>query len=324
LAKVIRFHATGAPEVLQLEDFKPGNPGKGELRIWQTAIGVNFADLLARSGVLPVTLPSGVGSESAGVVEAIGADVTGFAPGDRVICVAPAPPAYAQVRIAPAALTLKLPPQISNEQAAAMVTKGLTAHFLITDAYVVRPGQTVLFHSAAGGVGQIACQWLKALGATVIGTVGSQDKEAFARAHGCDHVISYTNGKFAGRVREITGGAGVAVVYDAVGRETFLESLDCLSRRGFLVCYGSSSGAVEPFDLRLLTLKGSLYVTRAGLLDYVSTRAQLETRAAALFEIVASGRVKIEIGRKFALEDAAAAHAYVASRKSLGATILIP
>jgi NADPH2:quinone reductase len=324
MAKIIRLHSFGDPQVLRLEDFEPGNPGKGELRIRQTAIGVNFSDLLVRTGILPVALPSGIGSESAGVIETIGPDTAGFAVGDRVVCVSPTQPAYAEVRLAPAALTMRLPAHISDEAAVAMMTKGLTAHYLITDAFSVRAGDVVLFHSAAGGVGQIACQWLKALGATVIGAVGSENKVAFARAHGCDHVITYNQGKFAHRIRELTGGAGVAVVYDAVGKETFYESLDCLRRRGFMVTYGSSSGPVEPLDLRLLQQKGSLYVTRSGLADYATTREELEVRASALFDAVSSGLIKVEIGRKFALEDAAAAHAHVASRGSVGATVLLP
>ncbi|MEO8159411.1 MAG: quinone oxidoreductase [Betaproteobacteria bacterium] len=323
MAKAIRFHKTGGPEVLQLDDVEIGEPGEGQARIRHTAIGLNFIDTYHRSGLYPLPLPSGVGSEGAGVVEAVGKGVTQVAVGDRVAYAAGPPGAYAQVRLYPAARLVKVPKGISDLQAAAMMLKGLTVQYLIRRVYRVQKGETVLFHAAAGGVGLIACQWLKALGATVIGTVGSDEKAKIAKAHGCDHTIVYTRENFVERVKDITGGAKVPVVFDSVGKDTFAGSLDCLKPRGLLAVFGNGSGPVTGVDINTLA-RGSFYVTRPTLMTYTSNREDLEAGAKELFDVVKSGKVKIEINQTYKLADAAQAHRDLEARKTTGSTVLIP
>jgi NADPH2:quinone reductase len=324
MPKAIRFYQTGGPEVLQWEDVDVGDPGAGQARVRQTAIGVNFVDTYHRSGLYPVSLPSGLGSEAAGVVEAVGPGVTSIRPGDRVAYAGGPPGSYAEARLMPADRLLRIPDGISDRTAAAMMLKGMTTQYLIRRTYEVQPGDTVLFHAAAGGVGLIACQWLKALGATVIGTAGSDEKAALARAHGCDHVIVYTSEDFPTRVREITGGRGVPVVYDSVGKSTFMGSLDCLQPFGLLVSFGNASGPVPPFELGILAPKGSLYVTRPTLATYTATRADLEATANELFGVVVSGQVKIEINHVHALKDAQQVHRDLQGRKTTGSIIMLP
>src|SRR5436190_2748875 len=286
MPKAIRLHQTGGPEVLRWEEVEVGEPGEGQARVRHTAIGVNFIDTYHRSGLYPLPLPTGLGSEGAGVVEAVGPGVTHVRPGDRVAYAGGPPGSYAEARVMPADRLLVLPEGVSDRQAAAMMLKGMTVQYLIRRTYKVQPGDAVLFHAAAGGVGLIACQWLKALGATVIGTVGSDEKAELARAHGCDHAVVYTREDFPKRVRELTGGRGVPVVYDSVGRDTFAGSLDCLRPLGLLVSFGNASGPVPPFEVGLLTQKGSLYVTRPTLSTYTASRADLEATASDLFDVV--------------------------------------
>jgi NADPH2:quinone reductase len=324
MPKAVRIHKTGGPEVLQLEDVPVGDPGEGQARVRHTAIGVNFLDIYHRSGLYPLPLPGGIGSEGAGVVEAVGKGVTNVQAGDRVAYAGGPPGAYAEVRLIPADRLVKLPEGISDQVAAAMMLKGMTVQYLIRRTYKVQPGDTVLFHAVAGGVGLIACQWLKALGATVIGTVGSEEKAKVAKTHGCDHPIIYTREDFAKRLREITNGKGVPVVYDSVGKSTFQGSLDCLRPLGLLVSFGNASGPVPPFELSVLAQKGSLYVTRPTLVTYTATRADLEAAARDLFEVVLSGKVKIEIYRTYPLRDAQQAHRDLESRKTTGSLLLIP
>lgn len=323
MTKAIRFHKTGGPEVLQLDDVEVGEPAEGQARIRHTAIGLNFIDTYHRSGLYPLPLPSGVGSEGAGVVEAIGKGVTQVAVGDRVAYAAGPPGAYSEVRLYPAARLVKVPKGISDLQAAAMMLKGLTVQYLIRRVYRVQKGETVLFHAAAGGVGLIACQWLKALGATVIGTVGSDDKAKIAKAHGCDHTIVYTRENFVERVKDITGGAKVPVVFDSVGKDTFAGSLDCLKPRGLLAVFGNGSGPVTGVDINTLA-RGSFYVTRPTLMTYTANREDLEESAKELFDVVKSGKVKIEINQTFKLADAAQAHRDLEARKTTGSTVLLP
>ena len=324
MAKAIRFHKTGGPEVLQLDDIEVGEPGKGQARVKNTAIGLNFIDTYHRSGLYPLPLPSGIGLEAAGVVEAVGKGVTNVKPGERVGYAGGPPGAYSESRLIPADRLVKVPDGISDNEVAAMMLKGLTVWYLIHRVYRVKKGETVLFHAAAGGVGLIACQWLKALGVTVIGTVGSDDKARIAKAHGCDHAIVYTRENFVDRVKEITGGRKVPVVYDSVGKDTFMGSLDCLQPRGLLCVFGNGSGPVPAFDLNLLAVKGSLYVTRPSLMVYTARRRDLEAGAKDLFDIVKSGKVKIEINQTYKLQDAAHAHRDLESRKTTGSTVLLP
>ena len=320
----VRFHETGGPEVLKAEDVAVGQPGLGEARIRHHAIGLNFIDIYQRSGLYKMPLPACAGNEGAGVVEAIGEGVTSVKPGDRVAYAGGPIGAYCEVRTMPADRLCLLPEEISYEQAATMMLKGMTVQYLIRRTYAVQPGDVVLFHAASGGVGLIACQWLKTLGATVIGTAGSDEKCALARAHGADHCINYRTENFVERVREITDGAGVRVVYDSVGKDTFLGSLDCLQPRGLMVSFGNASGPVPSFDLGLLTQKGSLFITRPSLFSYTSNRKDLETTAQELFDIVRSRQVKIDIGQRYPLTEAAQAHRDMESRKTTGASILIP
>jgi len=324
MPKTIRFYQVGGPEVLKLEEIAVAEPRAGEARIRHTAIGVNFIDTYHRSGLYPLPLPSGLGSEGAGVVEAIGPGVTHIRTGDRVAYAGGPPGSYCEVRVMPADRLVKLPDGISDLQAAAMMLKGMTVQYLIRRTYCVQRGETVLWHAAAGGVGLIACQWLKALGATVIGTVGSEEKAALAKSHGCEHTIVYTQENFAERVRGLTGGQRVPVVYDSVGKSTFQGSLDCLRPRGLLVSFGNASGPVPPFELSTLTAKGSLYVTRPTLASYTATRAELEATANELFDIVQSGHVKIEVSHVYGLQDAQQVHGDLESRKTTGSVIIVP
>jgi NADPH2:quinone reductase len=320
----IRFHEFGGPDVLRWEDVPLREPGPGEARIRHKAIGVNLIDTYQRKGLYKVPLPSGTGGEGAGVVEAVGPGVRLVKPGDRVAYAGGAPGAYSEARNVPADLLCLLPDGISFEQAAAMMLKGLTVQYLLRRTYVVKPGDTVLFHAIAGGVGLIACQWLKALGATVIGTAGSDEKCALARRHGADHCINYRKEDFAARVKEITRGEGLPVVYDSVGKDSFLHSLDCLRPMGLMVSFGNSSGPVTAFDLSVLAQKGSLYLTRPILGTYTAKRADLEAMSRELFDIVLSGKVVIEVGQRYALKEAAQAHRDLEARKTTGSTILVP
>ena len=324
MTKAVRFHKTGGPEVLVYEDVTVGDPGDGQARVRNTAIGLNFIDTYHRSGLYPLALPSGVGLEGAGVVEAVGNGVTHVKAGDRVGYAGGPPGAYADVRLIPAEKLVKVPAGISDKEVAAMMLKGLTVQYLIRRVYRVQKGETVLFHAAAGGVGLIACQWLKALGVTVIGTVGTDEKARIAKAHGCDHTIVYTRENFVERVKEITGGAKVPVVFDSVGKDTFAGSLDCLKPRGLLAVFGNGSGPVSAFDLNLLAAKGSLYVTRPTLMTYTARREDLEAAANELFDIVKTGKVKIEINQTYKLQDAAQAHRDLEARKTTGSTVLLP
>jgi NADPH:quinone reductase len=322
MTHAIRFHKTGGPEVLVWEEVALGKPGPGEARIRHTAVGLNFVDIYNRSGLYPAPLPSGLGGEAAGVVEEVGADVTGLKAGDRVAYGSAPLGAYAAARLIPADRLLKLPDGIDDKTAAAMMLKGLTVQYLIRQTYRVKSGDTILLHAAAGGVGLILGQWAKHLGATVIGTVGSDDKARLAKAHGCAHTIVYTREDFVKRVDEITGGKKVPVVYDSVGKDTFLKSLDCLAPLGVAALFGQSSGGVDPLNLGLLAQKGSLFVTRPTLNTYAAKRESLVAMANELFDVVKSGAVKIEVHQTYPLKDAAKAHADLAARKTTGSTVL--
>ena len=324
MPKAIRFHKTGGPEVLVWEDVEVGDPGAGQIRIRQHAVGLNFVDVYQRSGLYQMPLPSGAGSEGAGVVEAVGAGVTEFKAGDRVAYASAPLGSYSEARLYPADRAVKIPDGISFETAAAMMLKGMTAQYLIKRTFKVQPGMTVLWHAAAGGVGLIASQWLKSLGVTVIGTVGSDAKAALAKAHGCEHTIVYTRENFVERVKEVTGGKGVLVVYDSVGKLTFMGSLDCLQPMGMMVSFGNASGAVDPIAPAILAPKGSLYLTRPTLVNYTAKREDLVACANDLFDVVKSGKVKIEIAQRYALKDAAQAHRDLEARKTTGSTVLVP
>ena len=325
MVKAIRIHRTGGPDAMRWEDVEVGAPGPGEVRIRHEAVGLNFIDVYFRTGLYPApSLPFSPGMEGAGVVEAVGEGVDSLAVGDRIAYAAPPVGSYAEERLMPAEKVVKVPAGIDSRQAAAMMLQGMTVEYLLRRTYPVQPGETILFHAAAGGVGLIACQWARHLGATVIGTVGSDEKAELARAHGCDHPIVYTRENFTERVRELTDGAGVPVVYDAVGRDTFAGSLDCLRPRGMLVSFGQSSGRIDPFDVGILSAKGSLYVTRPTLMTYTASRAELEASAQALFDVVADGAVRITVNRTFPLAGAADAHRALESRQTTGSTILVP
>jgi NADPH2:quinone reductase len=324
MAQAIRLHRTGGPEVLTLETLEVGKPGKGEARVRNTAIGVNFIDTYQRSGLYPLQLPSGLGTEAAGVVEAVGEGVDWLQAGDRVAsCTGPVG-AYSSERIVPADKLVKLPDGIDDRTAAAMMLKGLTVQYLFRQTYPLQAGQTILFHAAAGGVGLIACQWAKALGVTMIGTVGSDAKAELARQYGCAHTIVYTRENFVDRVKEITNGKGVPVVYDSIGKDTFPASLDCLSPRGMFVSFGSSSGPIPAFNILMLSQKGSLYATRPTLFNYASSREALTAMAGELFDLVKAGRIKPDARQTFPLRDAAEAHRALESRRTTGATLLLP
>jgi NADPH2:quinone reductase len=318
----IRIHKHGGPEVMEWEEIQLGKPGPGEALIRQTAVGLNFVDCYTRSGLYPQPLPTGIGAEGAGVVEAVGAGVADLKPGDRVAYGQSPLGAYAEARLIPADRLLKLPDGIDDKRAAAMMLKGLTVQYLVRQTYKVKKGDTILFHAAAGGVGLILCQWAKHLGATVIGTVGSDEKAALAKAHGCDHPIVYTREDFVKRVVEITGGKKLPVVYDGVGKDTFLKSLDCLENYGLMVSFGNASGPVENLNIGILAGKGSLYLTRPTLNTYGAKRENLAAMGKELFDVVQSGAVKIEVNQTYPLKDAARAHRDLESRKTTGSTVL--
>lgn len=322
--KAIQITEAGGPDVMRLVEIDVPHPGRGEIRLRQTAIGLNYIDTYHRSGLYPLPLPAGLGMEAAGVVESVGEGVKGFKPGDRVAYGVGPRGAYAQHRNIQATRVVKLPKAISDETAAGMMLKGLTVRALLRAVYKVRRGETILFHAAAGGVGVIFTQWAKALGVKVIGTVGSDEKIAVAKAHGCAHVINYRTENVVARVREITGGAGVPVVYDGVGQSTFMTSLDCLKPRGLLVVFGNASGAVTSFDLGLLASKGSLYVTRPTVMTYTAGDEELAESARDVIDIVKSGKVKIPVNQRYALADATQAHRDLERRATTGTTILLP
>ena len=321
MTHAITIHRPGGPEVMQWEAVEVGAPGPGEVRLRQVAVGLNYIDVYHRTGLYPLPLPFTPGLEGAGVVETVGDSVTGFKPGDRV-AYANAIGAYAEVRTIAAASLVHLPDAIGFDVAAAMMLQGMTVDMLINRVRPLQAGETILIHAAAGGVGLILCQWAKAIGATVIGTVSSDAKAVLARAHGCDHAIVTTRDDFVAEVLRITDGKKLPVVYDSVGKDTFVRSLDCLARRGMLVSFGQASGSVTDFQPGMLAQKGSLYLTRPTLFDYIATRAELEQSAAALFGMVASGKVRIEIGQRFALADAAEAHRALEARATTGSTVL--
>ena len=323
-AKAIRIAANGGPEVMEYVEVEVGQPGPGEALVRQHAVGLNFIDVYYRTGLYPQPLPAGLGSEAAGVVEAVGEGVSHVQPGDRVAYAGGPNGAYAALRTMPAQLLVKLPDSVSFETAAAMMLQGLTVQYLFRSTYPLVSGQTILFHAAAGGVGLIACQWARALGVQLIGTVGSKEKGELALAHGAAHVIDYNREDIVARVREITHGAGVPVVYDSVGKDTFFRSLDCLKPRGLMVSFGNSSGAVEPFSPGELARRGSLYLTRPTLGAYTATRTELEAMAADLFGMVESGKLKIDVHQRFALADAAEAHRALEGRRTTGSTVLLP
>lgn len=311
----------GGPEQLAWEEVVVGDPGPGQVRLRQTAIGLNFIDVYHRSGLYPQSTPFIPGVEGAGVVESIGTDVDSLKPGDRVAYAGPIG-GYAEMRLIAADRLVKLPDDISDEQAAAMLLQGMTVDMLIRSVWPLHAGDTILIHAAAGGVGLIMCQWAAALGATVIGAVSSDEKAELARAHGCHHPIVYSKQDFVAEVARLTDGKKLPVVYDSVGRDTFVRSLDCLQKRGLMVSFGQASGPVEPFAPGLLAQKGSLYLTRPALFDYVSTREELDRSAASLFDAVRTGKVKVDIGQRFALSEAAEAHRALESRETVGSTIL--
>lgn len=323
MSRAVVVHRTGGPEVLTLEERQLDAPGPGQVAMRQTAIGLNFIDTYMRSGLYPVALPFVAGMEGAGVVTAIGPDVTEFRPGDRVAYQGQ-PGAYATERLIAADKLVPVPEGIDEQTAAAIMLKGLTAYYLLFMTWPLARGETILWHAAAGGTGLIATQWARALGATVIGTVGSAEKADLAKAHGCDHVINYNEEDFAARVKEITGGRGVDVVYDGVGKATFDKSLDCLRPRGLMVSFGNASGVVAIPDITVLSRKGSLYVTRPTGLHYIGERHELLAGAAKLFDAVKSGAIKVEIGRSFALYDAEAAHRALEARETMGSVVLLP
>ena len=324
MPKAIRLHETGGPEVLQFEDLDPGAPGSGEVQLRHTAIGLNYIDVYDRTGLYPMPLPAGLGREAAGVITAVGRRVRGLRVGDRVAYVHSQPGSYCELRNLPAERIVKLPRAISDEQAAVLMLKGLTAHYLLRRTVRVQRGDWLLVHAAAGGVGLILCQWARALGARVIGVVGSEAKVAIARRNGCRHVLVMGRDPIAAGVKRITRGAGVRVVYDSVGKDTFMESLDCLAPLGTMVTYGNASGpppAISPLEL---ARRGSLFLTRPSLFAYIARRDDLDAAARETFRIVSSGKVRITIGQRYALADAAAAHRDLEARRTVGATVLLP
>jgi len=322
MTQAIRIHEQGGPDVMKWETVDVPAPGPGQISVTHKAVGLNYIDCYHRSGLYPLPMPAGIGMEGAGVVDAVGNGVSDLAVGDRVAYAAGPPGSYAEQRVIEADKVVKLPDSISDETAAAMMLQGMTAEYLIRRTYAVKPGDTVLFHAAAGGVGLIACQWLKQLGATVIGTVGSDEKAEIAKAHGCDHTIVYTRENFPDRVREITDGKGVPVVYDSIGKDTYLGTLDCLAPLGLFVSFGNASGPISSFDVGLLA-KGSYFLTRPSLGSYNGTKAQIDGSSAALFDAVNKG-LKIEINQRYALKDAPQAHRDLEDRKTTGSTIFLP
>jgi NADPH2:quinone reductase len=325
MAKAVRMHETGGPEVLRYEDVAVGEPGPGQVRLRHVAVGLNYADTYFRNGTYPIPLPSGMGVEAAGVVQALGPGVTQVAVGDRVTYTGFVNTlgAYSTERLVPADALIQLPESISFETAAAMTMRGLTSAYLMRRLYPFKPGDTLLLHAAAGGVGLIVSQWAKMLGVTVIGTVSTEEKAELARAHGCAHTINYSHEDVAARVKEITAGVGAHVVFDSVGKTTFMASLDSLKRRGLMVCVGTASGTIPPFDPQLLARKGSLFLTRPALADYIADPAEKAELAAEIFGHVASGRIKIEINQHYALQDAVQAHRDLESRKTTGSSIFV-
>lgn len=324
MANVVKIKTQGGPEVMELLQEAVNAPAAGQVQVRQTAIGLNYIDTYHRSGLYPVQLPSGLGLEAAGLIEAVGEGVEHLRVGDRVAYGVGPIGAYASLRNLPANRVCKLPPGISDETAAAMMLKGMTVRYLLRETYTVQAGETILFHAAAGGVGLMACQWAKALGVTVIGTVGSEEKAAIARAHGCDYTINYNTEDVAQRVRDITEGRGVPVVYDGVGQSTLMGSLDSLQPRGLLVSYGSASGAITQFDLGLLAAKGSLYLTRPTLMTYTAVDEALQENASDLFAMVESGQLSVPIHQRYALSEVQQAHRDLEGRKTTGTTLLIP
>ena len=325
MPKAIRIHEHGGPEVLRWEEVEVGEPGPGQLRVRHGAVGLNYIDVYHRTGLYPLpSLPWTLGMEGAGQVEAVGEGVTEFKPGDRIAYASPPVGAYAEVRLIPADRVVALPDAIDDRTAAAMMLQGMTAQYLLRRTYRVQPGDAILLHAAAGGVGLIASQWARHLGATVIGTVGSEEKAELARAHGCHHVIVYNRENFVEQVREITGGQGVAAVYDSVGKDTFMGSLDCLRPLGMMVSFGNASGPVPPFEPAILAAKGSLFFTRPTLMTYTAQRADLLASAAELFEVVSSGAVRIEVRQTYPLAETARAHRDLEARQTTGSTVLLP
>ena len=318
----IRFEKPGGPEVLQWQEIQPGKPGQGQVRIRHSAVGLNYIDTYHRSGLYPLPMPSGLGSEAAGVIEEVGPGVSGLKAGDRVAYAGGPIGAYAEARVMPADRLVPVPAGISDSQAAAMMLKGMTAWYLVRRTHPVKAGETILIHAAAGGVGLIVCQWAKHLGATVIGTVGDEEKAALAESHGCDHPILYRREDFVARVNELTGGKKVPVVYDSVGKDTFYKSLDCLAPLGLLASFGQSSGAIGPVDIGILAGKGSLFLTRPTLNTYTASREELLTAARELFEVVEKGAVKITVNQSYPLKEAARAHRDLQDRKTTGQTVL--
>lgn len=324
MAYGIRIHENGGPEVMRWEEIEVGSPGPGEVRLRQTAVGLNFIDTYHRSGYYPLPgLPAVLGREAAGVVEEIGESVTEFHPGDRA-AYALTPGSYAEERLIAADQLVPLPDEVTDEQAAALMIKGLTAHYLLRKTYEVKAGETILVHAAAGGVGLILCQWASHLGATVIGTVGSEEKAELARRHGCDHAVLYDREDFVARVKEITDGAGVPVVYDSVGESTFMKSLDCLSPLGLMVTFGQSSGPVPPLEVTTLMQKGSLFLTRPTMFTYVQRREDLLANARELFGLVAEGVIRVRIGQTYPLREAERAHRDLEARRTTASTVLLP
>ncbi|MGW4120053.1 quinone oxidoreductase family protein [Nocardia sp. NPDC004711] len=323
MAQAVRFYETGGPEVLRWETAEVGEPGPGEVRIRHEAVGLNFADTYFRTGLYPAALPAGMGVEAAGVIEAVGPDITDFRAGDRVTYTGSPLGAYSTERVMPAEHLIRLPQEIAFETAASMTMRGLTTAYLLRRTHPLRAGDTVLLHAAAGGVGSLFTQWAKLLGVTVIGTVSSAEKAAIARANGCDHVVLYTRENVAERVREITDGKGVPVVYDSIGKTTYQSSLDSLARRGLLVCFGTASGPVPPIDAMQLAVKGSLFVTRPALADYIADPAERAELAGELFSHVAAGRIRVDINQRYVLPDAEQAHRDLESGRSVGTSVFV-
>lgn len=324
MPKAIRYDQPGGPDVMKWVDVDVGAPNAGEVRIRQHAVGLNYIDVYFRTGLYPQSLPGGLGMEAAGEVTAVGDGVTAFKAGDRVAYVGQPPGAYAQERVMPAERVVKLPDGISYDDAASVMLQGLTAHYLLRRTYPVKAGDTILIHAAAGGVGLLVCQWAKALGATVIGTVGSDEKAELAKAHGCDHPIVYTRENFTQRVKAITNGAGVPVVYDSIGKDTYVGSLDSLAPLGYFVSFGNASGPLPPIDSKEFSSRGSLFFTRPTLFSYIAKRADLDAAAAELFDVILSGKVKTSINQRYPLAEVGRAHADLEARKTTGSTILVP
>lgn len=325
MAKAVRFYEPGSPEVLRYEDVEVGDPGPGQVRIRHVAVGLNFADTYFRNGTYPIPLPNGIGVEAAGYVDALGSGVTNVTVGDRVTYTGFTNTlgAYSNERLVSAAPLIRLPDSITFETAAAMTMRGLTSAYLMRRIYPFKAGESILLHAAAGGVGLIVTQWAKLLGLTVIGTVSTEEKAIVARAHGCDHIINYSHEDVAKRVRELTGGVGVSVVIDSVGKTTFMSSLDSLKRRGLLICVGTASGTITPFDPQILAMKGSLFITRPALADYIADPAEKAELANEIFGHITAGRIRIDINQRYALQDAVQAHRDLESRKTTGSSVFV-